>query len=204
MSRGAPISERLALGGILLGLPILFIVLVLRPDLRAMTSLKEELESTRVRLEALPAAAPLGEEEKRLLEDPRAPWKERIPSVSGDGARLAHYHRVVTNLHGAWRQEGLVPFTIRSSWDPIRASFSLPKSLGMEETGSLMPTAEGRGRIQGWVVEVRLEGPPGDLFRALRTLPQSGPLLEPVGLRWEHGREFSQQSLLLRNYVMSP
>lgn len=204
MSRGSPTSERLALGGILLGLPALFIFLVLLPDLRAMKSLKEELDSVRVRLEALPAAAPLGDAEKRLLEDPQAPWKERIPAVAGDAARLAHYHRVVTGLHGGWRQAGLAPYTIRSSWDPIRASFSLPKTLGPEATDPGAAPVAGRGRVQAWVVEVRLEGPAEDLFKALRALPEAGPLLEPVGLRWEHGREISQQSLLLRNYVLGP
>lgn len=204
MSRGAPTAERLALGSILLGLPALFIFLVLLPDLRAMKSLKEELESARVRLEALPAAAPLGEDEKRLLDDPTAPWKERIPAVSGDAARLAHYHRVVTGLHGTWRHAGLAPCTIRSSWDPIRASFSLPNSLGTEGTDPRATPLAGRGRVLAWVVEVRLDGPPEDLFKALRGLPEAGPLLEPVGLRWEHGRETSQQSLLLRNYVLGP
>ncbi len=204
MRAGSMLWERAALGSILIGLPALFIVFVLRPNFRAMNAMKTELESTRAKLESLPAAAPLGEDERKVLENPDDRWRGRIPSLRGDSERLAHYSRVVTELQTGLRKQGLQPCGIRSSWDPVRASFSLPGHLDIAASKPPSSLHKGPDRPQAWVIEVRLEGPAADLFKALRVLPDLGPLLEPVGLRWERGSEISQQSLVLRNYVLGP
>jgi len=122
--------------------------------------------------------------------------------VANDGARLGHYHQVVTELQQTCRQSGIDLVGIRSTWDPIRGSFTLPTLLAQ---GPLPPKETGtQGRLQGWVLEARVDGPTPQLFRTLEGLPRIEPLLEPVGFRWEADEKGLRQYVLLRNLVLVP
>ena len=64
-------------------------------------------------------------------------------------------------------------------------------------------------KVEGWVLEVEIGGPTGQLFKALSLVPGALPLLEPVGLRWglpaKAGPEAGpHQYLLLRSTYLRP
>jgi len=183
-------------------LPTLFIVFLLFPSLKRDTEYIERQRVANQRLQELPVVQALGAEERKVLLDPAAPWKRRIPFISNDGARLGHYHQVVTELQQSCRKSGINLMGVRSSWDPIRGSFTLPTLLS---PGPLLATEGGsQGLLQAWVLEARLEGPTPQLFRAMEGIPRVEPLLEPIGLRWEADPKGLRQYLLLRNLVLAP
>ncbi len=182
--------------------PALFIGLFLLPSLKRDRAYLERQRVADQRVQELPAVQPLNAEERRVLEDPEAPWQRRIPLVAQDGARLGHYHRVITELQQTCRRSGISLAGVRSSWDPIQGSFTLPALLASGP--SLSRVGGSQGRLQGWVLEARVEGPTPQLFRALEDVPRMEPLLEPIGLRWEADPKGLRQYLLLRNLVLAP
>ncbi len=183
--------------------PVLFGWLVWLPARGRMQLARTRIDVARAALQELPRYDPLSPEEALVLQSPQAAWKSRIPLVRGDGDRLFHYHRVVTDLDRALSGSGLRTHGMRSSWDPIRASFTLP-SLLAPTLAAPIPGEALDGPLGAWVLEVQLEGPTAGLFTALERLRQVQPLLEPVGLRWEATPERRAQSLLLRSLVVQP
>jgi len=183
-------------------LPVLFIVFILFPSLKRDTEYLERQRAANQRLQELPAVQSLGTEERKLLLDPAAPWKRRIPFIAHDGARLSHYHQVVTELQQNTRKSSINLVGVRSSWDPIRGSFTLP---GILASGPLLPAEGGsQGQLRAWVLEAQVEGPTPQLFRAMEGIPRVDPLLEPIGLRWVGDPKGLRQYLLLRNLVLTP
>ncbi len=198
------LRERLLLGFFLGGVPLLFVGLVLRPSLRRMDAQRQRMNAASAELQKFPKFTPVRGEEHALLEDPAAPWRRRMPVLQGEGERLAHYHRVVSQTQQAWRRAGFSPLGFRAGWDPIRARFTLGGGLegggGEASQGVDAPELQ----VRGWVLEATFGGGTEQLFRALGVLPQVEPLLEPVGLRWDASLPVPRQSLLLRNLVVTP
>jgi len=184
--------------------PILFWLLVWRPAESRMAANRVRVTEAEGRIQELPRYTPLSAEEATFLEDPSAPWRQRIPLVLGDRDRLAHYHRVVTSLDQAFGRAGIRIHGMRSSWDPIRASFTLDKELAWgPSTMSPLDTPQD-GTLRAWVLEVQLDGPTEGLFTGLDRLRAIPPLLEPVGFRWEATPERRAQALWLRNLILVP
>lgn len=195
--------ELLAMVAVFGVLPAVFLFLVLLPSRRRVANLKAQQEAIAQRLQELPTVQPLSRAEHELLDDPSAPWRERIPFLPGDAARLAHYHRVITDLQRAWQKEGIPVAGVRSTWDPIKGSFTLPA--GLDEVSGLPGDATAAaGQPQAWVLEAGVGGSSAQLFKAFEALPQVAPVLEPVGLRWETGPQGKRQTLILRNLVLLP
>ena len=193
--------ERVLFGFVFLVLPVLFYFTVAAPAQRRLDALNARIEAADRQIQDLPNYQPLSPEEKRVLLDPKAAWRQRIPVIDGDRAKLAHYDRVVSLLQRQWAQGRITLEAVRSSWDPIQASFSLP--------GTLPPPAvptplSGPGELRAWVLEARVLGGTDQLFAALQRVPTVEPLLEPVGLRWELTPERRVQALWLRNLVLDP
>jgi hypothetical protein len=149
-----------------------------------------------------PRFTPVRPEERAVLEDPAAGWRRRMPVLTTEQARLAHYDRVVGDLQRAWRVGGTPSLGLRSSWDPIHASFTLPPALGAGAgPASAIPDHPDLS-VHGWVLEARFSGDSAQLFKALAQVPRVEPLLEPVGLRWASTPAERQQTLILRNLVV--
>lgn len=193
--------ERVAFVLIFLVLPICFYAFVVRPTSATLDALNARIEAADAQIRDLPNFQPLSAEERRVLLDPAAPWRQRLPIVAGDRAKLAHYDRVVSLLQRTWGLHGVSIVGVRSSWDPIQASFTLPGTLP-PPLGQ--PGASGPGELKAWVLEARIAGTADRLFIGLEHLPAVQPMLEPVGLRWESTPERRQQSLWLRNLVLEP
>ncbi len=183
-------------------LPTLFVVFVILPCFQRDKGYIERQRAADQRLSELPVVQPLNAEERKVLENPSAAWRHRIPLVANTGERLGHYHRVVTELQQTCQQSGIALAGVRSTWDPIQGSFTLPTTLsqGLPSTQEIGTS----GQLQAWVLEARVEGPTPQLFRALEGLPHIEPLLEPVGFRWEADEKGLRQYLLLRNLVLVP
>jgi len=183
-------------------LPALFVAFLLLPSLKRDRVYLERQRAADMRLQELPVIQPLSAQEREILEDPQAPWRRRIPLVAQDAARLGHYHRVITGLQQTLRNSGTGLGGVRSTWDPIKGSFTLPSLLA---SGPSLPAeGGGEGRLQAWVLEARVDGPTPKLFRAMEDIPRVEPLLEPIGLRWEADPKGLRQYLLLRNLVLTP
>jgi hypothetical protein len=197
-------GERLLLATLFLVLPALFVFLVLLPSRRRMEARKARMEAITQRLRILPAIQPLSAPERALLNDPQARWQKRIPYLKGDAGRLAHYHAVVSQLQNAWKQDKVALLSVRASWDGLTGSYSLPGELGNPPLGLPVEGTAPTGRLQGWVLDVRVGGSPDSLFQAMEGLTRLDPLLEPVGLRWESVPDRTRQSLLLRNLILAP
>lgn len=196
------LRERATMAFFLVGLPLAFTFGVVRPCLARMALQRRRLEEISQETKVPPHFVPLRAEERAVLEDPAAGWRRRMPVVVGEQARLAHYDRVVSQVQGAWSRSGAPTLGIRSSWDPIRASFTLAGNLGLGG-GEVSTLKDGPAlQVHGWVLEARFGGGSDQLFRALAAVPAVEPLLEPVGLRWESTAALRQQSLLLRNLVV--
>lgn len=190
---------------LLLGLaPLAFWLLVWRPAQTRMDANRARIAEARLRMLELPRYAPLSEAEVAFLESPAAPWKQRIPMIGGDRDRLAHYHRVVTSVDQAFQRGGLRIHGMRSSWDPIHASFTLDRELAWGPLAKPAAESPQDGNLLGWVLEVQLDGPTQALFTGLERLGGITPLLEPVGFRWEATPERRAQALWLRNLVLVP
>lgn len=194
-------AERVFFGFVLLVLPVVFYVAVAAPAQRRLDALNARIEAADRQIQDLPNTQPLSAEEKRVLLDPKAPWRQRIPVIDGDRAKLAHYDRVVSLLQRQWSGGRITLEGVRSSWDPIQASFSLPGAL---PPPAVPPGLSGPGELRAWVLEARIQGGTEQLFAALQRVPRVEPLLEPVGLRWESTPERRVQALWLRNLVLDP
>jgi hypothetical protein len=197
-------SLRILLILILILSPVLFWLLIWRPADGRMAANRSRMAEAQARILELPRYAPLSPDESAFLEDPAAAWKQRLPLIRGDRDRLAHYHLVITQVSQAFRRSGLRLNGMRSSWDPIRASFTLdrdlsPVALGLPPAGTIQD-----GTLAAWVLEVQIDGPAEGLFTGLDQLKHLPPLLEPVGLRWEATPERRAQSIWLRNLVLVP
>lgn len=195
---------RILLALILVLAPGLFWLLVWRPADGRMAVNRSRIAEAQARIQELPRYTPLNPEESAFLEDPAAAWKQRLPLIRGDRDRLAHYHLVITRVSQAFRRSGLRLHGMRSSWDPIRASFTLDRDLGTEGLGLLPAGSTQDGALAAWVLEIQIDGPTEGLFTGLDQLKHMPPLLEPVGLRWEATPERRAQSLWLRNLVLVP
>lgn len=186
----------------LLGVPLAFHLAVLRPALARMDLLRRRLDEISQEMKVPPSFTPVQPGERALLEDPAAPWRRRMPVVATEQARLAHYDRVVGALQRTWRAEGTPALGLRSSWDPIHASFTLPAAVA-GGPGPYSPAQDHPDLlVHGWVVEARFAGGSELLFKALGAVPRVEPLMEPVGLRWASTATERQQSLILRNLVV--
>jgi hypothetical protein len=204
MSQGRKSSEVALLVGLFMVLPAVFIFLVLMPTLNRMKEHRGRLETAQEAIRALPDVQPLSAEERKLLEDPKAEWKARIPVVSNDGERLTHYNRVVTDLQRTWKNCGVTTLSMRSTWDPIKGSFTVPESFGSVPQDFPPAYFSGQGTPSAWVIEARLAGKNAPLFTAMEALSKLNPLLEPVGIRWESSPEGPKEMLILRNIILSP
>lgn len=198
------LRERLLMATALVVVPGLVVALGVLPMQRRTSALRQRIEALNREDAQLPRFAPPTRDERALLEAQQARVQARIPTVAGDAERLLHYHRVVSGLQGHLQRDGLASPGMRSSWDPIRASFTLPGAL--EPAASRAETLEPvrSNLLQGWVLEVQIPGGTGNLFRALARATEPEPLLEPVGLRWEATPEEHRQHLLFRNLVLAP
>lgn len=199
--RRKPILLMIVLFGVL---PAAFILLVLLPVRKRMAADAARLEAALARSQALPMIQPLSARERALLEDPAAPWRSRIPVVAGDAQRLAHYHRVITGLQAELRNRKISLLGVRSSWNPIQGSYTLPPVLGSQALPPAGTPGSSAGTLQAWVLEAQVDGPPAELFNTLESLPRISPLLEPVALRWEAVPPKQRQTVVLRNLVTVP
>lgn len=217
-----PLRERLLLGALLAAVPLLVTALVVVPGTRRLAGLHRRIAEAHARTPEVVPFVPVSREERRLLEDPAAPWRTRIPLVAEDGARLAQVDRVVNEVRAALAARGLQASGMRLLMDPVQADFSLPGAPTREAQAPRPATDAPELRVAGWGLEVEVPGATGDLFRALAALPGVNALLEPGGLRWEalpdggrghardhghgHGRRTGghRQVLVLRNFYLEP
>lgn len=195
--------EWFLLGVIFALLPALFFFLVVLRGRHNMNEYKARQAAAEQRLQAIVPVQPLSTRERHLLEDPAAPWRNRMPYLEGDTDRLWHYHRTITELQRTLKQGGVATGSVRSSFDPVQGSFSLPAGLS-DMSGEPSHAKGGQGHLQAWVLEVSLEGSSTQIFRALDLLPSVEPVLEPIALRWETTPEGHKQLLVLRNLVLVP
>ena len=198
------LRERALMAAVLIGLPILFLVVGILPILRRSLGLRQQIQALNEENKAIPHFSPLSKAEREALADPQAAWRSRLPVVAGDRARLNHYHRGVGDLQATLKAAGIPSRGMRSSWDPIKASFSVPSEMGADPHE--LPTSQDSPelRVNGWVLEAEIPGATAQLFKAMAAIHRVGPILEPVGLRWEASPDFRQQKLLLRNLVLTP
>lgn len=198
-----PQRDRYALAAIFILAPAALIWGVVLPSQRRMADTRARMDAANAQLAIIGHVAPLSESERRVLADPQAAWRGRMPLLQDDASKLAHYARVVTSLHNRFASNGATVEGIRSSWDPIRADFSAPASLAMAGSEDA-PAPSPDSVVAGWALEVRIATPPAAMGRALADLPQVSPLLIPAGLRWEaqEGKPF--QALILRNLYLTP
>lgn len=183
-------------------LPVLFILLVFLPVRKRMAADQARLEAAIRRNQELPNIQPLTSQERALLDDPAASWRTRIPLVATDAQRLAHYHRVITELQRACQDKGVTLLGVRSTWNPIKGSYTLPSSLGTLSSALPFDSNPGTGQLQAWALEAQVSGSPAELFKALEAVSRINPLLEPVALRWE--MDPHKQAIVLRNLVTTP
>ena len=200
-NRTKPTLVLLALFGLL---PVVFIFLVFLPVRKQMAADQARLDAAIQRIQELPTIQPLTFQERALLEDPLATWRTRIPNVATDAQRLAHYHRVITELQREFKARNVTLLGVRSTWAPIKGSYTLPASMGSMSPVGLMEPERGAGQLQAWVLEAQVKGSPVELFKALEGLPGINPLLEPVALRWAMDPSQPKQMIVLRNLVTIP
>lgn len=198
--RGQPLLMLVLIFGLL---PAAFILFVFLPVRSRMAADRARLEAAVQRNLELPNVQPLTSQERALLQDPNALWRGRVAHVQGDAQRLAHYHRVVTELQRELTRRNVKLLGVRSTWTPIKGSFTLPTGMGERPSTPLVeqPSA---GPLEAWVLEVQIDGSPADLFKALEALPVIRPVLEPVALRWQTDATGRKQVILLRNIVSLP
>ena len=72
---------RILLGLILILSPVLFWLLLWRPADGRMAANRARIAEAQARTLELPRYSPLSAEESALLEDPAAPWRQRIPKI---------------------------------------------------------------------------------------------------------------------------
>ncbi len=194
------LRERGILAGLLLMGPLVYYLTYMGPALGRIADLRAQRQGLEGEVAGPLVYAGLSAEERQFLGDGVAPWRRRMPTIDGDPGKLNHYHQVVNDLQRTWHEAGVQVLGIRSSWDMLRGSYSMPGPFPrVEPTLSPAPS----GKVRGWVLEARVDAPTERLFQALWALERTQPLLEPVGLRWEfdpHRGRF--QYLTLRNLVL--
>jgi len=195
--------EWFLLGIIFALLPAVFFFVVVLRGRQRMEAYKVRQAAVEQQMMTLIPVQPLSSQERIFLSDPSAPWRKRMPYLEGDAARLWHYHETVTQLLGALQKGGVTTGSVRSSFDPVQGSFSLPPHLEELSSQGIQGGAP-KGHPQAWVLEISVEGTSAQLFRALDLLPAVEPILEPLGLRWEATPEGHKQYLVLRNLVLVP
>lgn len=196
--------ERILMGLSLVGLPALIVALGIYPTQKRSNAVRAQIMAAEEAYKVIPAVHGLNPEERQLLDDPKAAWRTRLPLVIGDQARLAHYNRVVGELQQGLTRAGVPAGGMRSSWDPIQASFTLAGNLSDPLQASSTAPDSPALKVSGWTLEANIPGSTGQLFRALGAVDQVQPLLEPVGLRWTATPERRDQHLILRNLVLLP
>jgi len=197
--------ERVIMGLLLAALPVLLYGGLLRPSLLRQAELRRRIHAAHDEAPGVQSFTPVREEERSFLEAPRAPWRTRLALVAGDAERLDHMNRVVTGLGAALKARGVRATVLRAAWEPVTAEFTLPAELKGEIPPGL-PVEDGpEHALAGWVLEVEIAGPTGELFKALSAAPDVHALLEPVGLRWQaSAKDGGRQCLLLRNLYLKP
>lgn len=198
--------ERLLIGFVFAGLPLVLYAFVIRPSTLRLKTLHQRIREANEACRDVPTFTPVGKEERAFLEDPEARWRTRIPLVADDGARLAHANRVVSDLSAALKRRSVAVASMRAVWEPILANFTLPAHLAKEGGRGEFAWDVPELHLEGWALEVELPGSTGQLFKALGPLAEVSPLLEPVGLRWEVAEGAKhRQFLIVRNfYLRSP
>jgi hypothetical protein len=195
------------MGLLLAGLPVAGYFLLARPAMGRIQALQLRIQAANEGFQGVPPFTPVSREERKLLEDPAAPWRSRIPLVDGDAARMAQVDRVVSQLAAALRARKVKAVAMRAVLEPVQAEFTVPASLaqGPLPAPGTAPDTPGQ-QMAGWVLEVEIGGRTGSLFRALAAVAEVNPLLEPVGLRWEsaQGTGSQRKYLLLRNLYLQP
>ncbi len=197
--------RRLFLFALLALLPALGYGLLIRPSRRRIAALHRRIQTAHAAILKTEGYAPLSAAERSLLEDPAQPWRARIPAVDGDGGRLALVDRMAAELGAALRRSGVPVGSLRAVLDPVQVDATLP------DVPPPPPRPGGASKgpeapLGAWVLEVEVPGGTARLFQALAALPRTGPVLEPVGLRWDRapgatGAPASlHQYLLLRSY----
>lgn len=201
-----PTRERLVMGLVFAGLPLILYLLVLRPSAVRIKALHARIRAAHEAHQDVPTFTPVGREERAFLEAPDAPWRTRIPVVADDGDRLALANRVVSELSEALKHRGVAIAGLRATWEPIQADFTLPGHLAREPLPGPSEGDAPEDQVDGWALEVELPGPTGQLFKSLPALGEVNALLEPVGLRWEllgkAGKH--RQYLILRDVYLKP
>lgn len=199
--------ERLLMGLLLAGLPVAGYLLLARPAMRRIQALHLRIQAANEGFQGVPPFTPVSQEEHRLLEDPAAPWRSRIPLVDDDAARMIQVDRVVSQLAVAFQARKVKAVAMRAVLDPVRAEFTMPGSLAQGPLPAAK-TAPGTPEqpMAGWVLEVEIAGRTRSLFQALSAAAEVNPLLEPVGLRWESAQApgAHHKYLLLRNLYLKP
>lgn len=180
-------KERLILGALITALPIALYLFSIRPSLRRIEALDQRIARAHSGFPVQPFT-PVNREERSFLEAPAAAWRSRIPVLAGDGARLDHVHRVVSDLNAAFKAGRVKVVGIQATWDPIEARFTLPAQLTREAAPAQSTGDAPELKVAGWVLVVEIGGGTGDLFKALALVPRVNSLLEPVGLRWGEPR----------------
>lgn len=196
--------ERLLMALGLLGLPTLVVLGGILPVLKRSEGLKKEIQALEMEYKDIPRFSKLSMDEKQLLQDPDATWRKRMPVLLGDAARLNHYSRVVGELQYTLRSAGAPMDALRSSWDPIQATFTLEEDLAEITPGQTPVPDSPEYKVQGWVLEANIPGTTEKLFQAMASSYEVHPLLEPVGIRWESTLEKRRQQILYRNLVLCP
>ena len=144
-NRTKPTLMLIALFGLL---PVVFIFLVFLPVRKRMATDAARLEAAIQRSQELPNIQPLTAQERALLEDSSADWRTRIPFVGTDAQRLAHYHRVITDLQRELKTREVTLLGVRSTWNPIQGSYTLPASLEAPSAALPGDTKPGGGQLQ--------------------------------------------------------
>lgn len=198
-----PQRDRYFLVPIFLLAPAALIWGVMLPAQRRMADMRARMDAANTQLAIIGHVAPLTDAERKVLDDPQASWRRRMPLLGDDAGKLHHYTRVITSLQQRFVASGAAIEGIRSSWDPIKADFTTPGPLAASQPESA-PAPSPDAVVAGWAMEVQLALPPSSLGRALDALPSVEPMLIPAGLRWEarEGKPF--QALILRNLYLAP
>ncbi len=198
------VRERALLVLVLLGGPLAFYLLVGRGQVAHLERLTQERKAVEAEFPGPVVYTPVSQAERAALAQPDADWRGRIPFLATEQDRLVHYHTVVSELQRQSREDGAPVSGFRSSWDPIRASFTLPERLPGYR---LVPSAEvdrPELRLSSWVLEARYASGPDRALKGLGAAPRLVPLLEPVAFRWEMGPSGAQTALAFRNLYLAP
>ncbi|BDU72206.1 hypothetical protein [Mesoterricola silvestris] len=195
-------GERMLMALLLAGVPAVIVGAVILPSARRTAALGRRLDAAHATAQDARPFTPLGREERAVLA---GPWRSRIAWVPDDAARLAQVDRVVTQVHAAFAAKGVRVAGMKVATDPVRADFTLPSRADRAAFPAEAAQDGPERRVDGWVLDVEVAGPTGDLFKALAAVADVDSLLEPVGLTWEAGPDRpATQHLHLRVLQLRP